>query len=46
MATFVTMIKMIKMVFNDIKCISGNIFATINRVIKLEASALLSESWE
>ena len=46
MAIFVTMIKMIKMAFNDIKCISGHIFATINCIIKHEASEFLSESWE
>ena len=38
MAIFVTMIKMIKMAFNDIKC--------INSIIKHEASEFLSESWE
>ena len=46
MAIFVTMIKMIKMTFNDIKCISGHIFATINSIIKYEASEFLSESLE
>ena len=38
MAIFVTMIKMIKMAFNDIKCISGYIFVTIKSIIKQEAS--------
>ena len=46
MAIFVTMIKMIKMAFNDIKCISGHIFATFNGIIKHEASEFLSKSWE
>ena len=44
MAIFVTMIKMIKMAFNDIKCISGYIFVTINSIIKHEALEFLSES--
>ena len=39
MAIFVTIfVTMIKMAFNDIKCISGHIFATINSIIKHEAS--------
>ena len=41
MAIFVTMIKM---AFNDIKCISGYIFVPINSIIKHEASEFLSES--
>ena len=44
MAIFVAMIKMIKMAFNDINCISGYIFVTINSIIQHEASEFLSES--
>ena len=44
MAIFVTMLKMLKMAFNDIKCISGYIFVIINSIIKHEASEFLSES--
>ena len=36
MAMFVTMIKMIKVAFNEIKCIFGHIFATMNSIIKHE----------
>ena len=46
MAIIVTTMKIIQMVFNDIKYISGHIFATINSIIKHEASEFLSESWE
>ena len=46
MAIFVTMIKMIKMAFNDIKCISGYIFVTINSIIKHCQSLRNDDKWQ
>ena len=42
MAIFVTMTKILKTAFNDNKYISAHIFASIDSIIKHEASKFLS----
>ena len=40
------MIEILKAAFNDSKCVSAHIFASINSIIYPEVSEFLSESWE